>query len=1262
MRAESWSGGSLTHATLNRNLDVISRHSPRFADRVRQAAPTGDVELFPAKSDNALTGRYLGAALASAYRPIQESRQIADSVNVIDNAVVVVLGFGLGWHVRELSKRMRKTGVIAVYEPDLSLVRSVLEQIDHSEWLTDGQVVFFDDETDRAEIALRLDGTQAFIVQGTTIVEHPPSVRRLGDRHSTFSRNFTEFVAATRTTMMTTLVHSSTTCRNSLLNLDHYAGGAGIGDLEGFAGGHAGILIAAGPSLARNLALLENPDVRDKAVIIAVQTMLKPLLARGIRPHFVTALDYHELSGQFYEGLSAADVEGVTLIVEPKANRAIVEGFPGVIRCVGSTFLDQVLGPVASTRAPLRPGATVAHLSFYFAQFLGCDPIAMIGQDLAFTDGLYYGSGAAIHQQWGPEVNRFTSLEAMEWQRIVRMKRTLRQADGYAGRSVLIDEQMQTYLQQFERDFSDTPSTVIDATEGGSTKRNCKAAPLSTVLSEHVSGQSKLLPAVPAAPVEPDQARLQSVLQRVRELKTRTERLIEVSRLSSDLLDRMLADQQQAGQMQSHFSRMDSYRAEVEGLLDVMSLTNTLSQLGVFKRLKADRRIDLTETLEPMERQRLQLERDKINVDWLVESGEELCACFAECERVLQGSSVSPRTSSRLTAGALATFGPDREDTEAGVSPLASAEIDVGPVSVDAAAASGRVAAIIAVDMDQSDLGTARSLAVQFAGRTVLDCVIDRVARCESVSTVILLIPEGADLDLARRGGTRVSGGATILTETVAESELRNDRQRAVAVARRWSDTSWRGGIGGASVYDEIMRPQAMRRIMEKHDLAGALVVGADWALVDPGNEAGCGAIVARFREDPDSRPIVFSQSPPGLCGCVVSRAFMEQLATGARGSMIGAVLSYMPHLPQLDPIGKDLCIGVPLSVRACQHRFTFDTQHRRQMLTAAFSSCPESVHGFDAAQVVAQFEASSRSDPSHSRTSLPPLVELELTTDRAIQWYLSGSESVYADCAREPMTMETLCRVLEQLTGRDTVAVTLGGAGDPLIHPQFLEMVRMISEAGVSAIHVVTDLADGLTDAAQLCDLPIDVITVRLNADRAQQYGRLTKSDRFQSVISNLEGLINTRAERAGNAARLALPWIVPSLWRCAATLEDLKNLYDRWVYFLNAATIEPPPWLTLFDRLRASAINERPDELLQLNWPLPVVAREASRWMCIRSNGDVESDALDWRSANTVGSVHDRPVTELWSEVLNARHRLLTGTVQDQSHENVACGAGGA
>ena len=117
----------------------------------------------------------------------------------------------------------------------------------------------------------------------------------------------------------------------------------------------------------------------------------------------------------------------------------------------------------------LPAGATVAHLAMYLARFLGCDPIAMIGQDLGFTDGLYYAPNAAIHDVWAPELNPFNTIEMMEWQRIVRHRLHLNKTVDVHGKSIYTDAQMHTYLQQFERDFAEyrAGAEIIDATEGG---------------------------------------------------------------------------------------------------------------------------------------------------------------------------------------------------------------------------------------------------------------------------------------------------------------------------------------------------------------------------------------------------------------------------------------------------------------------------------------------------------------------------------------------------------------------------------------------------------------------------------------------------------------------------------------------------------------------------------------------------------------------------------------------------------------------------
>jgi hypothetical protein len=375
--------------------------------------------------------------LASGRAPVAEGDALAAQVDLVVAGAVVVRGFGCGHHVTALSRRLGEHGCVVVLETDVVLLRGVMERMDCSAWLAAGNVIVITDPEDTAALSRGLSGFEALVSCGTRVVDHPPSMARLGESSAVFARSVEVVVRAVRTNVVTTLVQMDATVRNLLQNLRWYAFCPGVAELAGSMRGRAAVVVSAGPSLARNIELLGKPGVRDRVVIIAVQTVLKTLLEKGIRPHFVTALDYHEISRRFYEGLTREDVEGVTLVVEPKANPAILEAFPGEIRCAGDDVLERVLGESlakeSGDKGRIQPGATVAHLSYYLGRHLGCDPVILIGQDLGFTDHQYYAPGAAIHRVWGCELGEFRTLEMLEWERIGRMRSLLRKVEAQGG-------------------------------------------------------------------------------------------------------------------------------------------------------------------------------------------------------------------------------------------------------------------------------------------------------------------------------------------------------------------------------------------------------------------------------------------------------------------------------------------------------------------------------------------------------------------------------------------------------------------------------------------------------------------------------------------------------------------------------------------------------------------------------------------------------------------------------------------------------------
>ncbi len=619
--------------TLQGNLGSLRKADPDLAARIEAATPLPLTWSQTPGGHWSATVQHDGRSLqlASRYDPLDEARRINREVDLAKHGAIVILGLGVGYHVAELAREITESTLLIVYEPDRALLRAVLEKMDFSAWLGRPNVLLADDAMDRPAILKRVETYAGMMTQGTILVHHPPTRQRQADKVNAFCSLVTEVLGYCRLHIATMLVNSGRTIENLTGNLKWYVGGATTNELAGAAQGYPAVCVSAGPSLARNVQLLANPGVRRNVVVITAQTTLKPLLERGIRPDFVTALDYHEISRRFYEGLPP--LPEVTLVAEPKAHPSVLDGFPGPVRITASFFLDRLLGPQARPILPVKQGSTVAHLSLYLAQHLGCDPILLIGQDLGFSDGLYYCPGTAIHEVWAPELSPFNTLEMMEWQRIVRHRGHLEKRTDVHGRPIYSDEQMTTYLKQFERDFALSQQQILDCTEGGLPKAHAQALPLAQALARHATRPVPALPR-PAAALDPGRLSQAAVL-----LQQRIDELRELKQLTLDtipLMMRMLECQRDQNRMDKLFERVQKNTRRVQELNDAFALVNDLNALGTFKRARADRAIAHADTSDPFAKQRLHLERDLENLNWLKQALDEGLGIFGQALRRLE--------------------------------------------------------------------------------------------------------------------------------------------------------------------------------------------------------------------------------------------------------------------------------------------------------------------------------------------------------------------------------------------------------------------------------------------------------------------------------------------------------------------------------------------------------------------------------------------------------------------------------------------------
>jgi hypothetical protein len=531
--------------------------------------------------------------------------------------------------------------------------------------------------------------------------------------------------------------------------------------------------------------------------------------------------------------------------------------------------------------------------------------------------------------------------------------------------------------------------------------------------------------------------------------------------------------------------------------------------------------------------------------------------------------------------------------------------------------------ALVVVDLHHGRLGLPSCAGVALAGRSALHRTLRRVGRVDAIQRVILLHPPGQDMQALLRG---FDCGKPV--QTREDEAVRGDAYTArIVAARKWSRTAWRGGLGGATCYDELLPAAPMVRALCDAGAESALLVGGDWPLVDP---ALCQRVLELHLQTPEQMQMTFTQAPPGLAGVAIARTLLEQMAEHPESSF-GQMLGYNPTVPQADPIGRDVCVQIDSAVRSFGHRLIFDSPRSVRLIERVAGVLGDKLDDADASAIIAA--ANALPEPLSHLVPLPGQVTLELTPRRFVTGPVTPQHDVKFD--RDDMDESLALRIVQQLGDASVgdVALTLGGLGDALLHPNWLSVARAAKRAGVASVHVETDLLCESDEVMKLLDGCVDVVSVRLNADTAKIYEAAMGADLFAKVIENVLALLNERNRRTvksggdsttGISGGAGVPWIVPRLVKTSETLADLETFYDRWIHFSGHAVIDP------FTEGCGLSPSRSPVDMAP---PRRRACRQIERRMSIHSDGSVALCDQDWLGRASVGDARVSSILELWA-----------------------------
>jgi len=617
---------------LERNLNSLEAVFPMLGVQIREAGElAGAEEIETRDGDWTLRVKHddgTATTLHSKYDPGKEARKLVGDVDPQGLQGFLVLGFGMGYHLQELLEQASSEAEVVVLERDPAVMRKAAELRDLRAVFSDQRVVWLVGR-DRKEVyqILRLR-QQSLMSTAMRILAHAASTALDPEYYQEARKAIRDFLLSGEVTLRTQFNLARKSILNQMQNLPMYVGCPSVAELREIYKGRPGIVVSAGPSLRKNIDRLR--DARGKAVLIACDVVLKPLLEKGIVPDFTTIVDFQGQTKKFFETLP--EKVDTRLLSVAAAYHGTVDFYPGPKAFCGDPVLDFFLGPEARPMGGYQSGGHVGHFSFLAAGMLGLDPVAFVGQDLAFPHNITHVGGTPIHEDWQNERNRFYTLEMRETEHLIRRRKQLMTVEDIDGNEVFTERSFYHYLRDMEIAIKDAPHRTVDCTEGGARKEGAEIMKLVDFLEECPRGE---VPEPGAGPRELSRERLARVVEL---LEKRIMEFLEVKAAIDQKLrthkrvERALAENEDV----ERFLRTLTYMEErTKKYPEVLGMLHTITPRGFFEAARTDRTLSAAGT-DGDDKLQAQFERDDKLVRQIVKSVEYFEPLLRETRRECQ--------------------------------------------------------------------------------------------------------------------------------------------------------------------------------------------------------------------------------------------------------------------------------------------------------------------------------------------------------------------------------------------------------------------------------------------------------------------------------------------------------------------------------------------------------------------------------------------------------------------------------------------------
>lgn len=397
--------------------------------------------------------------LTSPYSLEDETKRFIKGIDFrLRNFIVIVFGLGIGKYLFELDQMLHSSNTIIIVEP----LHEVIEAYEYSKYKINSERIHIIDESSNDVIEfLEKNGlnNRFKIVYGYM------------NYRNVFFKKYKCLVEIVRNDSIKSITNEATIkkfdqefTRNIVENFFINEFDIPINAMKEMYADVPALIVSGGPSLEKHLNFIND----FHGIIISGGRTVENFLSKGIHIDFMVSVDPGNPAFQLIEDIPS-DVQMPPLFTYSESNANVVKKSNNKKILMNSPSV-----PISETNEILidiiPSGPSVANISMAIAEYLGCNPIVLIGQDLSYTDGKHH-AGITV-KSFDQEVNlNSQTIEVL----------------GYYGEKIKTTSQFYSMLSWFEQWIKQSTKSFYNCTEGGVWIHGCEHIPLKIYLDNQVN-------------------------------------------------------------------------------------------------------------------------------------------------------------------------------------------------------------------------------------------------------------------------------------------------------------------------------------------------------------------------------------------------------------------------------------------------------------------------------------------------------------------------------------------------------------------------------------------------------------------------------------------------------------------------------------------------------------------------------------------------------------------------------------------------------